>query len=122
MKPLFKIGCLLTVIVTVIVLCVIIGYVIYMWATYIDDTKEQVYNKAAELLKNSKVFILYPLNEQNIGPHKQIKFESQEYQLIRDRDYWEFYFNTGFSDEICFTFKDNCLVKINRHKQYFEFP
>jgi hypothetical protein len=121
---------------TVIVICAIIGYIIYLRATYIcetitsgegygfkiGDTKEQVYNKTAELFKDGKVFILYPLNEQDFGPHKQIKFESQEYKLIEDSNVWEFYFNEGFFDSIRFTFKDDCLVKIHRHRQYFELP
>ncbi|MCX5635102.1 MAG: hypothetical protein NTW55_04595, partial [Planctomycetota bacterium] len=94
MKLLFKISSVMIVIVTCAVLC----YVIYLWATYIDktitsgegygfkigDTKEQVYHKAAELFKDDKVFFLHPLDERGFGPHKQIRFGNQEYELIKD--------------------------------------
>lgn len=115
---------------------VVLLYATYLVATYIDDTvekgeaygfkiadsKEETYKRAKEVFKNKKVFILYPLDKQEYGPHKKITFSAEDYQMIDSRDLWEFFFNEDFNDSLTLSFQDDSLVKIYRHRQNFELP
>jgi hypothetical protein len=132
LKLLFKISC----VVMAIVICAIICRVGYLWGTYIDETitsgegygfeigetKEQVYYKASEFFQDSKVFFLYPLDEQGIDPEKEFKFSTEEYKVIKNRDVWKFYSNESFIDFITLAFKKGELVEIRRRRQKFELP
>lgn len=132
MKLLFKISC----VIVIIAICAVLGYIVYLWATYIDetitsgegyglkigDTKEQVYRKARGLFKDKKVYFLHPMDKQNYGPHKELKYSSEDYEIIKDRSKWDFYFTEDFFDSIKLTFKDNYLIEIHRHRKKFELP
>ncbi len=126
-------------IVYVVVLTIIFAVLIYagyLIATYIDETitsgegygfkigetKEQVYHKVGELFKDKQVYILHPLGKQNHGPHKELRHTSEEYEIIKVRDRWDFYFTEDYFDTIKFTFEDDHLVRIHRHRKYFELP
>ena len=122
--------------VVVIVICVVLCHIAYLWATYIDETitsgegygfkigetKKQVYHKAGELFKDKKVYFLHPIDEQNHGPHKELRYSSDEYEIIKDRNKWNFYFTEDYFDSIKLTFKDGCLMEIHRHRKKFELP
>ena len=132
MKLLLKISC----VVVIIAICALLCHIVYLWATYIDeaitsgegyglkigDTKEQVYHKAGELFKDKKVYFLHPIDERRYGPHKELGFSSDEYEMIKDRDLWEFYFTEDYFDSITFTFRDDHLIRIYRHRKKFELP
>ena len=132
MKMVLKVSC----IVLSVLIVLVSARVAYLWATYIDktvlvgegygfrigSTRDEVFKRAAEIYKNDKVFILYPLDERGFGPHKDIGFDSEEYELVKDRDVWKFYFTEGYFDELELTFEGDQLVKIYRHRRTFELP
>jgi hypothetical protein len=119
-----------------IIVCAIVFYIGYRWLTYIDDaitsgdgygfsigdSKEQTFEKANNLYQNKKVFILYPVDHQGFGPHREFKFTKDEYVLIKDCDFWKFYYSTGYFDLVTLTFEQNKLVRIYRHRKKFELP
>ena len=72
--------------------------------------------------KDKKVFILHPLDKDDYGPHKEIKFSLEDYRLIKERDEWELYFTESFFDTINLVFKNNYLIEIYRHRKKFELP
>ena len=89
----------------------------------IGETKEQVFDKAANAFQNETIFVRYPIDERGFGPHKEFNFTSPEFQLIEDRNTWKFYYDKGyFSDLLKLTFKEERLIKIYRHRQKFELP
>ena len=52
----------------------------------------------------------------------QYKFLPDDYELIKDQDSWKFYFGGSRNDSIKFTFCNDTLCKIYRHRQYFDAP
>ena len=112
------------------------SYVIYCWATYIDETisigqaygftigetKLEVFEKAKNVYKNTSIYILYPLNKNDFGPHKKISFQPQDYKLIDGRDKWVFYFDEEYFNLIKLTFEQRKLREIHRHRKNFELP
>lgn len=137
LKPICKVIGTAICIVIVVITCIVLWYVGNFKLTYIDDTitsgegygfiigetKEQVFQKAAKIYQNEKILFLYPVDEQGFGLDKEIKFTSKEYQLVNDRNEWEFIFATDyFSDVIILTFENNRLIRIYRHRQKYELP
>lgn len=118
------------------------GNILYCWLTYIDDTvtegsaygftinetKEEVYQKAREVFSDKPVYILYPLNSRNWGPHLRYYFTPEEYYMLANQDFWRLYFRSdkdkyhSYSDSLKLKFKDNKLIRIHRHRQFFELP
>lgn len=123
-------------IVFVAAIIVIAGYLVYQSVTYIDaqytegeaygfkigDSKNNVYQVAGKEFNKEKVYILYPLDKNNHGPHRQITFGSEEFQLVKDRDIWTLYFNEGFFDFLKLKFENGALISIHRHRKKFELP
>ena len=119
-----------------IFIVIIILYLIYLRFTYIDklveqgeaygfcigDSKKDSYQKARQIFAGEKVYILYPLDSNNFGPHKEFYFFDNEYQMIADRKIWTFYFNDGFFDFIKLSFNNDVLSSIHRHRKKFELP
>lgn len=88
----------------------------------IGDSKQDTYKKAQIIFKDKKIFILYPLERGNFGPHKKISMTDSEFLMINTHENWDFYFDEGFFDFIKLTFKDDKLVKIYRHRKRSELP
>lgn len=125
-------------ILVVVVLAVLYvgGWFFYWWITYIDktvtkgeaygfkigQTKEEVYAAARDVFAGKSVYILYPLDHQDHGPHKEIKFLDSEYNLIADRDSWEIYYNQTYFNTLWLSFENDSLIEIYRHRKNFELP
>ncbi|MEK6776079.1 MAG: hypothetical protein AABY87_04250 [bacterium] len=112
------------------------GFALYYKATYIDESveagegfgfiigssKTDAYSVSKKLFKDKKVYILNPINEKGLGPQELFNFSNGAYQIIANRDLWEFYFANNFLDFLRLEFKGGILIKIYRHKQPFELP
>jgi hypothetical protein len=119
-----------------IVFIVIISYATYCWFTYIDetviegnayglnigDTKLESFEKTKCIYQNKEIYILYPLDKNDYGPHRKLTFQIEDYQIIKDIDEWTFCFDKGFFNSLKLTFKNGKLVNIYRHRQNFELP
>jgi hypothetical protein len=119
-----------------ILILTISSYLGYLTLTYIDrqieegsaygfqigDSKLITYQKAKKVFAGKKIFILYPLDKNEFGPHKEFNFSDDKYVLIADRERWEFLFGEGYWDFLELTFQDDELKTIYRHRQKFELP
>ena len=120
----------------VVIIVGLIGYFVYLKATYIDDTvlageaygfkigdtQEETYFRTKNAFDSQAVFILFPLDKNGYGPHKELKFTDEEFNILREREKWEFFFDDGFFDSLKLTFKNGKLTSIHRHRQKFELP
>lgn len=118
------------------ILILIISCFAYFGITYIDkevttgeaygvkvgSTKRESFDMVKESFGDRKVYILSPINELGVGPHKIIHFREDDYLLIKDMDVWTFYFNEGFFDILRLSFNENSVTKIYRHRKKFELP
>lgn len=135
MKKAVKISIVGIGIIICVIVCIILFNICNFWLTYIDETiisgegygfaigdsKQQVFGKANKLYQDKKLFILYPSDHQGLGPHREFNFTEEEYELIKDRNLWDFHYPTGyFVDCIKLTFEQDKLVEIYRHRQKFE--
>ena len=115
-------------------------FIVYLMATYIDnevksgeayglkigDSQYETYRRAQNYLndhlKEHPVFILFPLDKEGYGPHKEFNFTEEEYVLLREREKWEFFFDKGFFDFLELRFENGILVTVYRHRKKFELP
>ena len=132
MKTFFKISC----VVVGISLFIVFLNIGYLWLTYIDDTissgegygfkigetKEQVFERATMVFQGERMYVLNPLDKQGYGVHEELEFISEDYNLLKNRNKWEFYYTKGYFDSIKLTFEKDKLVKIHRHRKKFELP
>jgi hypothetical protein len=116
------------------IIAIVTLFVIYWKVTYIDntvteghaygfqigDSKELTYEKARKVYTGEDVYILYPLDSNDFGPHKKITFNDNEYDMVVNRDHWEIYFNNEYRDFIKLSFRNKLLISIYRHRQIFE--
>lgn len=119
-----------------LIIAIAIIFVIYWNITYIDntvtqgqvygfkigDSKEITYQKARKIYAGKVAYILYPLDSNSFGPHYKFNFSDNDYQLIADRNQWEFLFNEKHQDFIKLSFENKSLISIYRHRQQFELP
>ncbi len=119
-----------------IIIALITIYIGYLYFSYIDvehnqgeaygftigTSKKDVHQKALSIYAEKKVYILYPLDGNNHGPHKKIVFSIDDYQLLKNQDSWKIYFNKGYYNFIELKFEDQILVSIYRHRKNFELP
>lgn len=119
-----------------IVIIAIISCLGYLKVTYIDrqikegsaygfqigDSKLTTFQKGKKAFEGKQTFILYPLDKNEFGPHKEFHFNNDEYAMIADRERWEFLFGEGHWDFLELTFQDDTLKTIYRHRQKFELP
>ena len=120
----------------VIIVVVVVGYFVYLDFSYIDnkvlsgesygfkigDTQNETYRRTKNAFKSQTVFILFPLDKNGFGPHKEFYFTKEEYDLLRQRKKWEFYFDSGFFDFLVLTFENEKLITIYRHRKKMELP
>ena len=111
-------------------------YLSYFWLTYINETiiagegygfnigeaKEQVFSNAIKAFQEEQVYILNPIDERGYGPHEEIEFTSEDYELLKNRNKWDFYYSKNYFDSIKLTFEQDILVEIHRHRKKFELP
>jgi len=123
---------------TLLVICALVfgGFVAYYVLTYIDDTitqgegygftigssKLEAYTNAGKTFTNMKVYVPNPIDEQGYGPHFLFTFSKSRYDIIANRNRWEFFFSDNYSDFLRLEFQDGKLAEIYRHRQYFELP
>ncbi len=114
----------------------IAGGLFYYISTYIDDivlsgeaygfrigdNKSQTYGAAEQVFEDSNIYILYPLDKNNFGPHREIKFNEKDYDILMAIDRWKMFFDTGYFNSIELTFEDGTLKRIYRHRKEFELP
>lgn len=119
-----------------IAIVLIAGYVGFMWITYIDDTvtigsgygfnigetKVEAFQSAKNQFSSKNVFILYPLDKNNWGPHRKVHFSDEDLSILAKREMWQFYFDQEYFDSLRLTFKSNSLISIYRHRKKFELP
>ena len=132
MKTLFKVTCV------VVGIMIFIGLfrIGYLWLTYIDDTitsgegygfnigetKEQIFDKAIKIFQDENIYILNSLDGRGYRSHEEFEFTSEDYELLKNRNKWEFYYAEGYFDSIKLTFEQDRLVEIYRHRKKFELP
>ena len=111
-------------------------YIGYLWLTYIDETitsgegygfnigedRERVFSKAIKAFREEQIYILNPIDERGYGPHEDFEFTSEDYELLKNRNKWEFYYTKDYFDSIKLTFEQDRLVEIHRHRKKFELP
>lgn len=112
------------------------GYMFFLWVTYIDNTvtngkahgyeigltKQEAYSVSQELYRNKTVYIMYPRTHLGVGPHFEFHFDKKDFYTLSDEDFWIIYFDEGHFNSVKLYFKNDKLVKIHRHRKYFEGP
>lgn len=120
----------------IIIVALIIIYFLYAYLTMIDekhtagqaygfsigDSVEKAYQDAKLVFDEKDVFILYPLDKNDHGPHKKFYFTNENFKILEARSSWIFYFDESYFDFIKLTFKDESLISIYRHRKKFELP
>ena len=107
----------------------------YFWLTYTDVTitqgkgygiaigqsKQEVFASAKSYFSENEVYILHPIIKDNYGVHKRIDFSESDYDALKNRNTWDFYFRSGdYSNFLRLHFDaDNKLTEMYRHKQAF---
>jgi len=118
-----------------------LGYCIFLVASFIDDevsqgaaygfvigmSKQQVFDVAKELYKNQNVYLAErdsaSEEEIYISPYKKLTFTNNDFLDLSLRTYWTLNFSKRFTNYLELYFdEDNNLVKILRHRKYFELP
>jgi hypothetical protein len=117
-----------------ILIVLVSGYAAFMWLTYIDDTVIsgskygfQIGNSKEEALKvlrkkyqDDGLSLDYTVGQDYKAVFQKIDLE-KEHELFFHEDRWKFYFEDPFN-LIKLYFEDGVLVKVHRHRRYFELP
>lgn len=117
---------------------IILGYIGYYWVTYIDDTvysgsaygfeigssKKQVVRDFALVsteYPNTHVSVTYG---ERTGDSFSIPANDRVLGMLETHDHWELLLDGEweFWNSIDLYFQDGTLIKIHRHRQYFEIP
>lgn len=116
----------------------VVWYVGYLAITYIDDTKKegkaygfeigtskkQTFSDVRNLLDVHPRLVIYVSYGPRAGDNKTIKPLDSSYAEVKPHDNWVLLLN-GKGEFFDFTrlyFEKGNLVKIHRHRQYFELP
>jgi len=127
---------LLIKIVSGIVIGAIIAYAIFLVVTIIDKEitkgsaygftigmpKDEAFNVAKENYKQKEIYVVLPLNHPAYEPDKVILFTETDRLILQPENLWYFSFNKNYPDLLALFFENNKLVKIDRHRKYFELP
>ncbi len=120
----------------VVLIAGIAGGLIYFKSIYIDDkvlsgeaygfhigaSQLETYHAANKVFTTEAAYILHPLDKNNFGPHKKIRFDDKEYSLLNGRNTWRIFFDEGYFNFLELTFEKDNLVSIYRHRKEFELP
>lgn len=115
---------------------VVLSVIGFMWATYIDvlvesgsaygfgigDTKRQAYLKLQSEYSDQDMWMMHPVNEQGLGPFVSLGHGQPPYDSLVSRELWAVHFGKSHWNVLRLSFQGDRLVKIFRHRQYFEFP
>ncbi len=136
---------------TVLALAIlVVGWVFYLWATYIDDyvtkdeaygftigsSKQVVYESAPKNLVDMAVTSNVFFTEIDVTaelasklgstPGSQLliqtRFHPDGFEFYKDKELWVIYLVGGFNNFISFKFCNDKLCEIVRHSQYFDLP
>jgi len=90
----------------------------------IGMTKKQVYEAAKIQYENKTIYMLKLMdaNGSDNTSHRQADFSAGQFDQIKSRDLWEFYFRKHFRNMLRLTFEDGKLAIIYRHRLFIEFP
>lgn len=126
------------------------GYILYLWATYIDeavdsgqaygfsigDTKRETFKKlpiAFEQLGSDRQQIFIEVRAGDVeakrlgvspGRHVMVKprLDAAGFDSISAHDQWAFYIGPSHRDFLRLSFCGENLCRIYRHRKYFELP
>ncbi len=88
----------------------------------IGQSKNKVFSVAKTYFDDQQVYIIHPLTKENFGPHMVADFSPEDFELVKNRNMWRFYFEKGvYSNVLRLDFDEGHHLKmIHRHKQAFE--
>ena len=114
----------------------VVIYVLFLYITYVDKeittgkylgydinmSKEMAYKAVISESRTTDIFVMYPLNENGIGT--LVKFDKNiiTYEYIKELDQWSLYLQDNYHNVIKLNFSEDKLIRIYRHRKYFEFP
>jgi hypothetical protein len=88
----------------------------------IGDDKYESFLKARKAFADKTTYVLAPIDSVGFGPHRKMEFNDGDYDLIKSRDAWDFYFDLGYKDSLKLQFSNGILTNIHRYKQSIELP
>ncbi len=88
----------------------------------IGDNKYESFVKARKTFSDKTTYVLAPIDSEGFGPHRKMEFNDGDYNLIKSRDAWDFYFDLGYKDSLKLQFSNGILTNIHRYKQSIELP
>ena len=115
---------------------VTIGFVSYVYLNYIDETiqtgeaygfkigdnKDETFCRTKNAFDSKPVYILFPLEENGYGPHREFSFTKENFDILSKREEWEFFFDDSFFDSLKLNFENGKLSTIHRYRKNFELP
>lgn len=127
-----------TIYVVGIVVLLIVGYIAYLAATYIDESvtdgsaygfeigisKKQSFQNVRKLLDKYPNLVIYYSYGNKAGDNETVQPIETEYTKIEVQDRWTLLLDgeDEFFNVIVLSFEENKLIKIYRHRKYFELP
>ena len=138
------------IIIVSVVLFLLLTYFFYLWYTYIDETvtsgeafgldigdsKLDTYNKIWDAIsylnyEPSSVYIEIEVNAEvsellATDPGYKVLVNTllhkSGYESFKNKDRWDFYFNSSYFNKLSLTFCEDKLCEIHRHRKFFEIP
>lgn len=122
---------------TLVPLLVVVGYLGYLWTTYIDETvttgaaygftigaSKQETLAAASRLGNHPQAVVYVSYGPRAGDHFTIDPLPGHTWQLQDHDQWNVLLDGDgkFFNSVRLTFRNGELTEIHRHRQHFELP
>lgn len=116
---------------------VVSGYVIYLWATYIDEatvtgsahgftigTSKREALDSVRRLGNYPHAVVYVSYGPRAGDHFTVDPASAHVEQLQEHEIWKVLLEGKgkFFNSVRLTFRDGELVEIYRHRQHFELP
>ena len=121
-----------------LVVLLIAGYIAYLAATYIDESvavgsayefeigspKKQSFDDIKKLLNQYPHLVIYYSFGSKAGDYEIVLPIENEYSKIDPQDRWTLLLDGDgeFFNVIVLSFEENKLIKIYRHRKYFELP
>ena len=116
-----------------LVIALIVGYVGFMWISYtcksitegsgygytIGSSKAEALSTAEKLYRKKQITLGCNRYDEEDPRNNRISV-TKDAVLFYSEDEWEFYFSCDSS--VTLHFKDDHLIEIHRHRQYFELP
>ena len=116
----------------------VIFYAGFCWITYISDpvltgskygftigsTKEQTYGSIGKVKNQHPKLVIYITYGERAGDKMTLQPTNENFTQVKKYGHWELLLDGEgeFSNNIRLIFEDKKLVKIYRHRKYFELP